>query len=331
MDLVSVVIPNWNGAHLVKECLLSLSAQTYSPIEIILVDNGSTDHSLRIVKENFPEVIVLANQTNLGFSVAANQGIERSKGRFILLLNTDVTLDRHFVSEMVKLISRSSDIGSVTGRLLKSSNGRSELIDSTGHLFFRNRLAADRGEGEEDKGQYNLVEEVFGACAAASLYRREMLEDVKVNGEYFDRSFFAFLEDVDLNWRAQLRGWRCLYAPTAVGHHHRGGTAIRRSRLVEEHNYKNRYLMILKNDDILSLVKNAHHFLLTDTLKTLGLLFRCPTALLGWLLVIKALPVTLKKRRIIQQNRKRSQAEVERWFQPFDYGAWIKKHLWSAR
>jgi GT2 family glycosyltransferase len=208
MDLVSVIIPNWNGERFIKECLLSVYGQTYSPLEVILIDNGSTDKSLDIVREDFPEVVLLKNQTNLGFSKAVNQGIEKAKGKFILLLNNDVTLQPEFVSVTVKAISSADDVGSVSGKLLIPADGGADVIDSTGHLIFRNRLAIDRGDGEKDLGQYDSAEEVFGACAAASLYRRAMLDDVAVNGEYFDLSFFAFLEDVDLNWRAQLRGWK---------------------------------------------------------------------------------------------------------------------------
>lgn len=329
MDLVSVVIPNWNGERFIKECLRSVYDQTYSPLEVILVDNGSTDKSLDIVRENFSEVIFVENQTNFGFSKAVNQGIKQAKGKFILLLNNDVALELAFVAVMVEAISGAEDVGSVSGKLLRPANGGANVIDSTGHLIFRNRLAIDRGDGEEDKGQYDSPEEIFGACAAASLYRRAMLDDVAVNSEYFDLSFFAFLEDVDLNWRARLRGWRCLYTPAAVGYHHRGGTAVRRTRLVEEHNYKNRYLMVLKNDSVWSVLKNFHHFWLTDFLKTGALLVRCPSALLGWFSVVGSLPSTLKKRRIIQRGRKVAQADIERWFKPFDYRAWIKRHLWS--
>lgn len=330
MGSVSVVIPNWNGEKFISQCLRSVFSQTHPPLEVILVDNGSTDKSLQIVEEDFKKVITIENQANLGFSMAVNQGIERSSGQYILLLNNDIRLEPDFVSAMIEAISARADIGSVSGKLLRAEDGRGKIIDSTGHSVFKNRLARDRGEDEEDKGQYDLIEEVFGACAAASLYRREMLDDVQVDGEYFDQTFFAFLEDVDLNWRAQLRGWKCVYTPKAVGYHHRGGTAIRRTRLVEEHNYKNRYLMILKNDSPASVIRNLSHFLLTDFLKTAGLLFRCPSALLGgWAGAIKVMPAALRKRKMIQGNRKVTRAEIERWFEPFDYRSWIKKHLWG--
>jgi GT2 family glycosyltransferase len=326
MSQVSVVILNWNGKKFLKDCLDSVLTQSYPNLEIIVVDNGSTDSSPKIIKRGYPSIKLIENQENQGFSKAANQGITEASGSHILSLNNDVVLSPSFVEEAVNAISKDERIGSVSGKLLKSppQNG---TIDSAGHIIFKNRLAFDRGDGETDAGQYDSFEYVFGACAAAALYRREMLEDVKVKGEYFDEAFFAFLEDVDLSWRAQLRGWKSVYVPNAVAYHYRGGTAVRRSKLVEIHNYKNRYLMILKNDSFWGVLMNMHHFVATDTLKTGALLFRCPAALLGWGEILKEVPNTLSKRREIQKRRKVSQKEIENLFQKFDYNKWIKRHF----
>lgn len=328
MKLVSVIILNWNGKRYIRDCLNSVVLQTYPDIEVIVVDNASSDNSQDIVNKEYPFVELIENSENKGFSEAINQGIKASSGSYILSLNNDVIMDPAFISQAVEAASMEKQIGSVSGKLMRvAPKGEDEVLDSVGITMFKNRLACDTGEREIDVGQYDSFRYVFGACAAAALYKKEMLEDIKLNSEYFDEAFFAFLEDVDLSWRAQLRNWKCIYAPSAVAYHHRGGTAVRRSNLVEIHNYKNRYLMIMKNDSFLGFIKNIHHFLVTDLIKSGALLIRCPRALLGLIGVAKELPNTLKKRSMIQRNRKVSWQSMEGLMQEFDYGNWIKRHL----
>lgn len=323
--LVSIIIINWNGASLLKGCLDAVFNQTYSPIEVLLVDNGSTDNSLEIAGKY--EVKIIANKENLGFAKGINQGIKESKGEFILPLNNDVVLDKEYIENLVKIINSDNKIGSVMGKLLWA--GTDGLIDSAGHTIHKNRLPRNIGTGIKDGEQFNIKKEVFGVCGAAPLYRKDMLEDTKINGEYYDEDFFAFLEDVDLDWRARLLGWKAYYVPEAVADHHRGGTAVRRTKTVELHNFKNRYLMVMKNDYILSHWKNVHQILFTDVVKSGALLFRYPTALLGFFSVIKLMPKTLKKRSLIKRKRKVSRKEMEKWFLPFDYKSWFKQHLIS--
>jgi len=328
MKLVSVIILNWNGKELLLDCVDSALKQTYQPIELIVVDNASTDGSLALLKERYPDLRTVENQTNLGFSKSMNKGIGECKGDYIMPLNYDVILESNFVEEMVKSAEMRDEIGSVSGKLLRfNREGGRSIIDSTGHILFRNRLSVNRGESEVDDGQYEEVEFVFGTCGAAPLYKREMLEDVKVDGEYYDEDFFAFWEDVDLDWRAQLRGWKCIYTPRAVAYHQRGGPTIRRSKIVELHNYKNRYLTMLKNDDPRGLLRVLPQLLFTELLKGGALLVRCPWALRGWVDVLRLLPSSLAKRRVVQRGRVIGRPEMEKWFEKFDYWRWIKRHL----
>lgn len=324
---VSVLVLNYNGCEFIRPCLDSVLAQECVVREVIVVDNASPDGSARIVAADFPQVRLVESKQNLGFAGGMNLGIKQSSSELILLLNNDVVLEPGFLSAMIEAIESDRRIGSVSGKIFKMARRQERILDTTGHIIFRNRLFTDRGDGEPDAGQYDEVEEVFGACAGAGLYRREMLEDTKIGEEYFDESFFMFLEDTDLNWRAQLRGWKCLYTPEAIAWHWRGGTALRRSKLVETHNFKNRYMMIIKNDSGLSLLRSVQHFLVTDIMKSAALLWRCPSALLGWFDVWWNLPALLRKRRIIQGGRTVGRKEFERWFQPFDYKAWIGRHL----
>lgn len=175
---------------------------------------------------------LVRSHRNLGYAGAANRAIRESSGAYVLLLNPDVTLAPTFVERLPEVAERDPGIGSLTGKLLRRPAGPGECrIDSTGHVLYRSRWAADRGTGEPDRGQYDAPGEVFGVSDAAALYRRAMLEDVRVGAEYFPESFFAYLEDVDLDWRARLRGWRAYCVPGAVAHYARGpGPAVHRRR-----------------------------------------------------------------------------------------------------
>lgn len=330
MKLVSIVILNWNGKDYLRQCITSGLEQTHHPIELFVIDNASSDGSVEWLQQNFPSLSVIRNKKNLGFAAAINQGIRLSRGDYVMPLNFDVIMTKTFVEELVKVAERDTRTGSVSGKLLRfaSPEENRSYIDSAGHIIYRNRLVVNRGESEIDFGQYDQEEEVFGACGAAPLYCREMLEDIKIGGEYYDENFFAFWEDIDLDWRARLRNWESLYTPRAVAYHQRGGPSLRRSSAVELHNYKNRYLVILKNDKLYSFLKASPQILFTEILKAGAILTRCPSALVkGWILLIRLLPQTLKKRKEIQGRRLVSQTEIEKWFYKFDYPKWIRRHL----
>ena len=327
MELVSIVVVNFNSEKWLQTCLDSIFKQTYPQLEVILVDNASTDGSLSFLKKNFSQLPLIGNKENVGFAKAVNQGIAQAKGEFILPLNPDVGLTPHYVEEMLKAANKNGKIGSVSGKLYRSDEMDSKVIDSAGHLMFKNRLSANRGNEEIDKGQYNDQAYVFGTCGAAALYNREMLDDIKINGEYFDETFFAFWEDIDLDWRANLRGWKCLYTPEAVAYHYRGGIRTPRPKLIEFNNYRNRYLALIKNDSFWGLLKSMPQIIFTDIFKSGALLFRCPAALLAWLDVFGLLPEMLAKRRIIQNRKTVSFKEMDKWFQKFDYLSWFKRHL----
>lgn len=327
--MVSIVILNWNGLKLVSECIKSVLAQTYPEIELVVIDNASTDGSARHTKETFPQVHLIENSANLGFSKAINQGIKASSSRYVMPLNFDVVLDKNFVSEMVRAIDKDERIGSVSGKLLRlSDQGKTNIIDSTGHVIFGNRYVINRGEDEEDNGQYDRDDFVFGVCGAAPLYRREMLEDIKTDGEYFDGSFFAMLEDVDLDWRAQLRGWKCAYIPRAIAYHYRSASGVQKSRLIQRHYYKNRYLTMLKNDTFGSVFRHFLSIFLMDLYLNLDILFTAPIGLIqAWWDIFRFLPQTLRKRGTIQSQRAVAQKEIEKWFMRYSFLTDVKRKL----
>ncbi|PKQ28063.1 MAG: hypothetical protein CVT63_04685 [Candidatus Anoxymicrobium japonicum] len=338
MKTVSVIVINFNGLEDLPVCLESVVAQEYPDIELVIVDNASSDGSrewLRAwVKKQSGMARVspasprlLENDSNIGFSPALNQGIRATGGEHVMSLNPDVALEPSFISALAEALEKPG-VGSVSGKLLRFPPfARDGIVDTVGHVMFRNRLAENLGEGKRVESAFLEPAEIWGVCGAAALYSREMLDDVAVDGEYFDEDFFAFWEDMDIDWRAQMRGWKCVFEPRAIGYHRRGGTGYRKSVLVETHNYKNRYLMMMKNDSARYVLRNLPGIVVTEILKGGALLVRCPRALLGLVDVVRLIPSMIRKRRVIQSRRLVSARDIERMFEPFDYKAWLKRHL----
>ena len=248
---VSIIIPCWNGQDYIAKCFNSIRAQTYKNIEVIVVDNGSADSSKEIIRKDFGDLhpFLIENPRNFGFAKALNQGITASKGEFILALNMDVVLEPDYIEKLVSAMGV-KEIGSATGKLYRFSEdwGGRKIIDSTGHIFLASEAIINRGEEEEDIGQYDSDKAIFGVCAAAAMYKREMLEDVKMGGEYFDEDFFVSFEDVDLDWRAVLRGWKSIYVPEAVAHHKRYGTNWPLDEKLLINAKRNKLLLVIKDD-----------------------------------------------------------------------------------
>jgi GT2 family glycosyltransferase len=320
---VSAIIVNWNHDHLIQGCLDALLAQGYEPLDITVVDNGSHDGSPERIADYFPDVRLKVFSKNLGFSHALNWGVRHSAGDWILSLNPDTVMQDQCIREMLQVVDacseQSSRVGSVAPKLLQAA--APTLLDSTGLFVDRRRCPFDRGQGESDRRQYDQCLEVFGACGAAALYRRAMLEDVAPDGDYFDTGFFAYYEDADLAWRAQLRGWRCLYAPRAVMTHDRGrgDTLLKPGREAKNTAgprlaLRNRYLMTVKND------LRRHFFsdlpwILAAELPRLGYAaVTKPAVLLGLLDLVRALPRARRQRRQIQDQRVVDGDAIRRWF-----------------
>jgi GT2 family glycosyltransferase len=252
--MVSILITTFNSAQFIERCLDAAQRQSYRPLEIIVVDNASADGTCELLSKFGSGIKVIRNDTNTGFAAAQNQAARSAQGRWLLSLNPDVVLDPNFIAEAVSIGELNPKVGAVCGKLLRWNPGAdpefTKVIDSTGIYFLPNLRHLDRGAGEPDQGQFEMPEYVFVATGAAVLYRRSMFEDVSVDGEFFDEQFFAYREDADLAWRAQIMGWRCLYTPQAVAWHVRRVTPERRSELPTEinwHSIKNRFLMRAKN------------------------------------------------------------------------------------
>lgn len=320
----SVVVLNWDGGEMVQRCVASVLAQTVRPHEVLVVDNASSDGSADAFADH-PDLRLLRLPHNTGFAGGMNAGIAATTGEALLLLNLDVELEPDYLQRCRQSLDDDASLGGVTGKLLRFTDSESDrggdlVLDSTGHRLYRNRRAVDRGEGEPDAGQYDTRLEVFGVGGAAPLLRRAMLDDVRLGDEWFDADFFAYFEDIDLCWRARLRGWRFGYAPAAVARHHRGGTGGRRVEAIEAGNHRNRLLMMVKDDALPSLVRHAGGIVLTELRSAVHLGATRPRALLlAYTGLLRLLPRALAKRRRVQAGRTVGWRELERWFEPYDY------------
>ena len=252
--MVSVLIVTWNSAQFLEKCLASIDCQEYRDLEVVVVDNASTDVTRELLRSREATWQVIYNSKNVGFAAGQNQAIRVARGDWLLCLNPDVLLAEDFISRLLEAVSLHPEAGAVSGKLLRwdpqGEVERSRIIDSTGIYFTRNMRHLDRGAEERDEGQYDRVQWVFGATGAAAMFRRPFVEAVAVDGEVFDEDFFSYREDADLAWRAQLMGWKCLYVPAAVAWHVRRVTPGRRKQLPHEinwHSVKNRFLMRGKN------------------------------------------------------------------------------------
>ena len=239
--LVSVVVVNYGRAELLRACLKSLLDQTWHRLEILVVDNGSRDHSTDVVS-SFADrgVRLLALAGNRGFAAAVNLGIRQARGELVALLNNDAVASPQWIEQLASGMAASAEVGTCASKILFHGT---EVIDKAGHLIFPDGQNRGRGTGEWDRGQYDVTQEVLAADGCAALYRKEVLE--QVGG--FDENFFAYAEDADLCLRARWLGWRCLYVPGAVVHHHHSSTlgpySPRKIYWVE----RNRLWLALKN------------------------------------------------------------------------------------
>jgi GT2 family glycosyltransferase len=253
-DLVSVTIVTYNSGRFIKRCLESVLEQKYGNTEVIVIDNASTDGTVDLLEQFAGPCRIVYNAENVGFAAAQNQAIALSRGQWILTLNPDVLLLPNFIAALVEAGQIDPKVGTVCGKLLTIRPTfdlpEKQLVDSTGIYFTPMLRHLDRGSQEVDNGHYLNFEYVFGATAAAALYRRTMIEDISILGEFFDPDFFVYREDADVAWRAQLMGWRCLYTPLARGYHVRAVLPGNRRALppaINMHSVKNRFLMRMKN------------------------------------------------------------------------------------
>lgn len=317
----------------------SVFAQTYSRIELLIIDSGSEDNTVALAQESikntnprFP-VRFIRLEKNLGFAAGHNLGIRESQGEFVLLLNQDVVLSSDFLKNAQKFFQESKN-GKVASLQAKTRRiGRDllpiDIIDSTGFQIFKNRRIINRGQGEVDKGQYEKEEEIFGADGAVPVFRRQALEDAKIEisgrVEYLDENFFSYKEDIDLAWRLRLLGWKSFYLPRMQAWHARGSgesaaknyfsiiqERLKLSQFSKYLSFRNQRLMQIKNEIAWSLLKSFRFIFKEIASWIYVLLFeRFTRKAFGDLK--RMAPLAWEKRKQIMAKKRVSSAEIERW------------------
>jgi GT2 family glycosyltransferase len=315
---VTVVIPNWNGERFLRPCLGSLRDQTFRNFETIVVDNGSVDDSITFLEEHFPEVDVVSLGENRGIAAAFNAGIEASTAECVALLNNDTEQDPGWLEALVRAAEDHPEAGFFASKLVDFHDRG--VLDGAGDAMRLSGFPYRLGHGERDSGRFDRPGYVFGACAAAALYRRDMLDEVG----HFDEDFVSYCEDGDLSFRAQLAGYRCFYVPGAVVYHmgsassggKRSPTAIRLGS-------RNSFSLLVKNLP-LSAVPCVLPFFAAGQLGrlvTAAVTGSLQAHLEGLAGAWRHLPLMLGKRAEIQKRKKLSDAEVRRLLRESSFAA----------
>lgn len=326
--LISAVIVNWNGEKYLYKCINSLLKQDYGNIEIIVIDNDSTDNSVNIINKNFEGKLKLIQNKNIGYAGGANTGIENSNGDYVMIANPDVIFETDYLSKCIKKLDENSENAAVIGKLLKYDFDKDEIInfiDSAGIGFNHKRQGRDIGQNDANIGQYEEDRRVFGVCGAAAVFKKSCLENIKIDNDYFDSDFFAYKEDIDICWRLNLYGFKCYYIHDAIAYHGRGMNSSKgiintiknrksQSEFLKGISFRNHYLMLMKNENnycynkdrigiYIDYMKYIVFFLLFD--------FKC----LKYVKEVKSLKSKMmKKRDVIMKNTKLSNEEIYKLF-----------------
>jgi GT2 family glycosyltransferase len=268
LSAVSAVVVNYQGRAFLGDCVASLSDAVD---EVVVVDNGSSDGSRELVREEFPDVALVELDRNAGFGAAVNAGLRRCGAPWVFLLNNDATVEPGAIAELLAVGEGDERVGSVAAQM--RFRARPDLINSAGIEVDRLGVGSDRLLGRPAERSETDPVEVFGASAGAALLRRSMLDEL--GG--FDERFFLFLEDVDLAWRARMRGWRAMYAPAAVVHHQHSATAGHGSAFKHYQVGRNRIRLLAKNADTAQLRRYGAGMVAYDLAQTAFVVVRART------------------------------------------------------
>jgi GT2 family glycosyltransferase len=268
MKAISIILVTYNSGKFIESCLDSIFSQDFKDYEVIAVDNSSTDKTKSIIGTKYSNIILVENTENFGPCKARNQGIAKANGRFILCLDHDVKLLDNFLKNIYKAVESQDNIGAVGPKILMAD---AKTIYSTGIYPSYLWRFHDIGSGRIDEGEFGDGKDVFGISAAAAIYRRAALEEIRQGKEYFDEDFFYFFEDVDVSWRLQKKGWRILYIPEAVCLH-KSGRSRNRDGVSRYLCMRNRYLLLIKNVTLFGLLRLFIVFFIYDLWRNLFIL-----------------------------------------------------------
>jgi len=301
---ITIVIPNWNGRRWLPDCLDALSHQTFGNFAVVVVDNGSTDDSCGWLREQHPDVKVIALDQNTGFAHAVNVGIHSCDSPFIALLNTDTRAEPSWLEKLYQALNSADDrVGAVCGKMLKRD--QPDTIENAGDLLSWQGAAEKRGNNQS-AAAFSEPGEIFSCCAGAALYRRTFFDRVGL----FDDSYFAYLEDIDLGLRGRLMGFEYRYIPEALVEHEGHGSAMPSARYVRL-TTANRLRLFIKHipgrlllRKLPSILYGQWYFLACQ---------RRPVAtLLGWFDAMRALPDLVEQRKTIRRSTVLHQHDIRR-------------------
>ncbi|MBP2027133.1 GT2 family glycosyltransferase [Acetoanaerobium pronyense] len=260
--MVSIVIPNYNGKHFLEKCLDSIENQSYKDIETIIIDNASDDGSVDFLRDRYPKVKLTIMDTNTGFSGAVNEGIKSSRGEFVFLLNNDTEIDESCVENLVNAINKDNKIFSVNAKMIQFNNR--DLLDDAGDEYNSFGWAFKRGFNQ-NIGTNKVPRRVFSCCAGASLYRKEVFNHIG----YFDELFFAYLEDVDIGFRANCYGYKNYFCPDAIVYHIISGTTgNKKTEFKTKLSARNNVYLLYKNLPLLLILINLPFLIIGALIKS---------------------------------------------------------------
>ncbi len=319
-NLVSVIIPNYNGRKLLSDCLNSLFEQTFKKFEVILVDNNSNDNSIDYIRKKYPKVNIISLNKNYGFARAVNEGIKKSQCKYVVLLNNDTKIEKNFLKELVKTAEKNPEIFSINPKILNFYNPK--IIDGIGIQINEVGQARSIGYGEKDLKQFKKPQYIFGATGGASLFRRNLFKKTGL----FDEDFFMYSEEVDLAFRAQFLGYKSLYCPRAIVWHKHKATSKNFPEHIEYWQFKNMYQVIIKDFPTKTLFKRFR--ILKIILVYFNTIFYQikngflwpPLFVTIWLMV--NLPKLLLKRHKIQTKKRVDSSYIEEFLIKKDITFW---------
>jgi len=333
LPLVSILVLNRNGKELLEICVPSILNQNYKNIEIIVIDNGSNDGSIKYLKNRFPQVKIIENKKDIGFSAANNAGIKESKGEYIFILNNDTEMDKNCVSSLVNIAEDEeySKVGMFSPKILSYFDRN--VFDNVGHLIYKDGLNRGRGKLEKDDQQYDKIEEICFPSGCAAFYRKKVFNEIGL----LDEDFHYYGDDTDLGLRARMAGWISMYIPEAIVYHMYSATAGKYSPIKAFLVERNRLWVAIKIFPISLLIFNPYYSSKRYLYQIYGVLGKKGSAgkyienysagslflilLKAWYFGLRGLPKMLKKRKIIQKNKKVSNKEIYSWFKRFGISA----------
>ncbi len=301
MAKIDINLVVWNGKKYLPFCIESILKQTFQDWQLNILDNGSTDDSVKYLREHYPNLKVVALKENLGFAKGHNKLLSWTNSNYVLCLNQDVILDKNFLNNSLKFLEKKKNIGSLSPKIyhwnfkkLDIGNtieperarelldiGKTDIIDTCGLKIFKNHQIIDIGQGEKDKEEFQKQKEIFGTSGSCPIYNKKALEKIKIENEYFDEDFFSYKEDIDLAYRLQLAGYKSYFLPQTIAYHDRSikkGTSIIKNRKIKsdwvnQHSYKNHIFCIIKNEFKKNILKCFPYIFFYEFKKLIYILF----------------------------------------------------------